>query len=143
MLVALRPWVVHHDRSPRLVARKHTEETGKHWWEQEVQRQHREHREAALVIPERRPGLESQESSAEQHQHQQSNRHCERDTEPCGVAPVTDALEAEVRDRSGAGCWDCLLYTSDAADEEDSVDLGGRRIIKKKKKEKKKGDIML
>src|SRR5665648_1287802 len=33
---------------------------------------------------------------------------------------------------------DCLLYTSDAADEEDSVDLGGRRIIKKKKKKKKK-----
>eukprot|EP00658_Telonema_sp_P-2_P085742 TRINITY_DN9842_c0_g1_i2.p1 TRINITY_DN9842_c0_g1~~TRINITY_DN9842_c0_g1_i2.p1 ORF type:complete len:170 (+),score=23.51 TRINITY_DN9842_c0_g1_i2:379-888(+) len=32
---------------------------------------------------------------------------------------------------------DCLLYTSDAADEEDSVDLGGRRIIKKKKKKKK------
>ena len=28
--------------------------------------------------------------------------------------------------------WLCLLYTSDAADEEDSVDLGGRRIIKKK-----------
>ena len=28
----------------------------------------------------------------------------------------------------------CLLYTSDAADEEDSVDLGGRRIIKKKTK---------
>ena len=27
----------------------------------------------------------------------------------------------------------CLLYTSDAADEEDSVDLGGSRIIKKKK----------
>src|SRR5664280_2190028 len=24
--------------------------------------------------------------------------------------------------------WHCLLYTSDAADEEDSVDLGGRRI---------------
>src|SRR5665648_548546 len=24
----------------------------------------------------------------------------------------------------------CLLYTSDAADDEDSVDLGGRRIIK-------------
>ena len=32
----------------------------------------------------------------------------------------------------------CLLYTSDAADEEDSVDLGGRRIIKKKKKDKRK-----
>ena len=27
----------------------------------------------------------------------------------------------------------CLLYTSDAADEEDSVDLGGHRNIKKKK----------
>ncbi|HCK81848.1 MAG TPA: nucleotide-binding protein, partial [Candidatus Competibacteraceae bacterium] len=29
----------------------------------------------------------------------------------------------------------CLLYTSDAADERSSVDLGGRRIIKKKKKD--------
>ena len=32
----------------------------------------------------------------------------------------------------------CLLYTSDAADERSSVDLGGRRIITKKKEEKKK-----
>ena len=32
----------------------------------------------------------------------------------------------------------CLLYTSDAADERSSVDLGGRRIIKKKEKEKEK-----
>eukprot|EP00656_Telonema_subtile_P024455 TRINITY_DN26690_c0_g1_i3.p3 TRINITY_DN26690_c0_g1~~TRINITY_DN26690_c0_g1_i3.p3 ORF type:complete len:106 (+),score=1.88 TRINITY_DN26690_c0_g1_i3:891-1208(+) len=30
----------------------------------------------------------------------------------------------------------CLLYTSDAADEEDSVDLGGCRVIKKKKRKK-------
>src|SRR5678815_1004425 len=30
----------------------------------------------------------------------------------------------------------CLLYTSDAADERSSVDLGGRRIIKKKKNRK-------
>ena len=35
--------------------------------------------------------------------------------------------------RSSVG-WTCLLYTSDAADERSSVDLGGRRIIKKKKK---------
>ena len=28
----------------------------------------------------------------------------------------------------------CLLYTSDAADERSSVDLGGRRIIKKQKR---------
>ena len=33
---------------------------------------------------------------------------------------------------------DCLLYTSDAADEQRGVDLGGRRIIKKKKIKKKK-----
>ena len=33
--------------------------------------------------------------------------------------------------RTGYGV--CLLYTSDAADERSSVDLGGRRIIKKKK----------
>ena len=45
-------------------------------------------------------------------------------------------------------CWDflgvtprrklanCLLYTSDAADDMQCVDLGGRRIIKKKKKKK-------
>eukprot|EP00658_Telonema_sp_P-2_P038405 TRINITY_DN2756_c0_g1_i2.p1 TRINITY_DN2756_c0_g1~~TRINITY_DN2756_c0_g1_i2.p1 ORF type:complete len:107 (+),score=31.96 TRINITY_DN2756_c0_g1_i2:173-493(+) len=37
----------------------------------------------------------------------------------------------------------CLLYTSDAADEEDSVDLGGRRIIKKKKKINKSVDIII
>ena len=30
----------------------------------------------------------------------------------------------------------CLLYTSDAADERSSVDLGGRRIIKKKKQDR-------
>ena len=35
--------------------------------------------------------------------------------------------------RAGADMFlTCLLYTSDAADERSSVDLGGRRIIKKK-----------
>ena len=33
----------------------------------------------------------------------------------------------------------CLLYTSDAADEEDSGDLGGPRLIKKKKEINKNG----
>ena len=33
----------------------------------------------------------------------------------------------------------CLLYTSDAADERSSVDLGGRRIIKKNNKSKERG----
>ena len=32
----------------------------------------------------------------------------------------------------------CLLYTSDAADERSSVDLGGRRIFKKTKNKQKK-----
>ena len=36
--------------------------------------------------------------------------------------------------RGLAGRKGCLLYTSDAADERSSVDLGGRRIIKKKHK---------
>ena len=34
---------------------------------------------------------------------------------------------------TGPQLSNCLLYTSDAADERSSVDLGGRRIIKKKK----------
>ena len=41
---------------------------------------------------------------------------------------VEQAAEA-----SGYSFSGCLLYTSDAADERSSVDLGGRRIIKKKK----------
>src|SRR5664279_6578109 len=39
----------------------------------------------------------------------------------------SDSRIAEALDTSIANI--CLLYTSDAADEEDSVDLGGRRII--------------
>ena len=38
--------------------------------------------------------------------------------------------------RTGASIRICLLYTSDAADDMQCVDLGGRRIIKKKKKKK-------
>ena len=36
----------------------------------------------------------------------------------------------------------CLLYTSDAADERSSVDLGGRRIIKKKNTQDTSGTII-
>ena len=42
-----------------------------------------------------------------------------------------------VTDKMVERCEPCLLYTSDAADERSSVDLGGRRIIKKKKTRKK------
>ena len=40
---------------------------------------------------------------------------------------------------SEPGSGSCLLYTSDAADERSSVDLGGSRIIKKNKEEYKHG----
>ena len=51
---------------------------------------------------------------------------------PLSAAPSLQAMGAPCTPLSR----DCLLYTSDAADERSSVDLGGRRIIKKKTKEK-------
>ena len=50
----------------------------------------------------------------------------------------TKAVAEFKKDKTKAHNQTCLLYTSDAADERSSVDLGGRRIIKKKKKDKKK-----
>ena len=47
---------------------------------------------------------------------------------------LTESVEDPVeRGKLYAESNGCLLYTSDAADERSSVDLGGRRIIKKKK----------
>eukprot|EP00656_Telonema_subtile_P001386 TRINITY_DN10622_c0_g5_i1.p1 TRINITY_DN10622_c0_g5~~TRINITY_DN10622_c0_g5_i1.p1 ORF type:complete len:795 (-),score=115.71 TRINITY_DN10622_c0_g5_i1:46-2430(-) len=51
-----------------------------------------------------------------------------------GVFRLTGKITGMLLELPDAEIMDCLLYTSDAADEEDSVDLGGRRIIKKKKK---------
>ena len=45
------------------------------------------------------------------------------------TSPALEAMLAAVLD--GTRAEGCLLYTSDAADERSSVDLGGRRIIKK------------
>mgnify|MGYP003381033774 CR=1 FL=1 len=45
---------------------------------------------------------------------------------------TTDGQEPELIMAAIDGTYRCLLYTSDAADERSSVDLGGRRIIKKK-----------
>ena len=45
--------------------------------------------------------------------------------------------EAEKIVTDGLRSYPCLLYTSDAADERSSVDLGGRRIIKKKNNTKR------
>ena len=65
---------------------------------------------------------------------------CIRDSAPSFRAETTSSgddapsFHAE-KTSSGddAPSFHCLLYTSDAADERSSVDLGGRRIIKKKK----------
>ena len=58
---------------------------------------------------------------------------------PGREGPETKPVEirretAEVSGACGRCVGVCLLYTSDAADERSSVDLGGRRIIKKKTK---------
>ena len=54
------------------------------------------------------------------------------------IGLVAQELEQEfseiVFEDKATGAKTCLLYTSDAADERSSVDLGGRRIIKKKNK---------
>ena len=47
-------------------------------------------------------------------------------------------LQRHQKNKNHILTFSCLLYTSDAADERSSVDLGGRRIIKKNKKTKNK-----
>ena len=58
----------------------------------------------------------------------------------CGLCATTVPVDASRSISASFTCTacaamvcSCLLYTSDAADERSSVDLGGRRIIKKKK----------
>ena len=51
----------------------------------------------------------------------------------CGKAVPADS-QLNLKNAPVIRSQTCLLYTSDAADERSSVDLGGRRIIKKKKK---------
>src|SRR5678816_4672418 len=46
-----------------------------------------------------------------------------------GVAADCERVISEVLEQHGQLDILCLLYTSDAADERSSVDLGGRRII--------------
>ena len=63
---------------------------------------------------------------------QQGNSGIEGGTIDVTIDANTINTDIEARDNHLRG--DCLLYTSDAADERSSVDLGGRRIIKKKTK---------
>ena len=68
-------------------------------------------------------------------------RRLEVPVDPALVADVERDQQREHRDGGGAEQRvgdqqpprGCLLYTTDAADERSSVDLGGRRILKKKK----------
>ena len=53
---------------------------------------------------------------------------------PMPAAVIDDAMLTQVAA--------CLLYTSDAADERSSVDLGGRRILKKKTQVMVKSDML-
>ena len=61
---------------------------------------------------------------------------------PHPTRPFYGGAQHTFREEEDSSAWmaaqtplqDCLLYTSDAADERPSVDLGGRRIIKKKTK---------
>ena len=63
-------------------------------------------------------------------------------------ASVKNNMDIEILERKRRGRethlehMPCLLYTSDAADERSSVDLGGRRIIKKKNTESSAGRPM-
>ena len=74
---------------------------------------------------------------------------CIRDSdEPAHVPPDnqgpgrSDEDAEQIESLPGRRSSICLLYTSDAADERSSVDLGGRRIIKKKKKQENCRDIV-
>ena len=77
----------------------------------------------------------------QEHHRRHQRRHRQRG-HPCGEG---EEEHCDIHDASSrphqrhAGVADdhggCLLYTSDAADERSSVDLGGRRIIKKKKQQ--------
>ena len=49
-----------------------------------------------------------------------------------GLLSLDDSIGVYLDPYPNVPGYTCLLYTSDAADERSSVDLGGRRIIKKK-----------
>eukprot|EP00656_Telonema_subtile_P029641 TRINITY_DN3272_c0_g1_i1.p1 TRINITY_DN3272_c0_g1~~TRINITY_DN3272_c0_g1_i1.p1 ORF type:complete len:141 (+),score=41.62 TRINITY_DN3272_c0_g1_i1:96-518(+) len=79
---------------------------------------------AAKVPPLNLEELPEQGGSEGQRKEGDKRRAVDDELESSEGEPVTPRAEATQRT--------CLLYTSDAADEEDSVDLGGRRVIKKK-----------
>ena len=59
-----------------------------------------------------------------------------RNGSPVRLEDLGQVVDGVENDKVASWFMTCLLYTSDAADERSSVDLGGRRIIKKKKKDR-------
>ena len=72
--------------------------------------------------------------SLEKEELAQDKKHC-RKFGPCGVGEKAIYLNSFYFERRYyiplTSVKSCLLYTSDAADDMQCVDLGGRRIIKK------------
>ena len=81
---------------------------------------------AGAIVLRRAKLFHTSRAEANQH-HRQQRRPGHSFRRAC---PLGNRAEGERAKRREA----CLLYTSDAADERSSVDLGGRRIIKKKNK---------
>ena len=68
------------------------------------------------------------------------DRHCYTGSDEATRSRAASSISIPSAGRRLLGHFtSCLLYTSDAADERSSVDLGGRRIIKKKKQTQNKG----
>ena len=85
-----------------------------------------------MCIRDRLRGLRNTTDFEYENSISQVNRHVYEEVETVflitspHLAPISSTIIRELHKY-------CLLYTSDAADERSSVDLGGRRIIKKKK----------
>ena len=60
-----------------------------------------------------------------------------------GIRLIHELGELTAAEKLLHRCDHCLLYTSDAADERSSVDLGGRRIIKKKNNTESIGTLVI
>ena len=93
-------------------------------------------REGSFIVPPRTAHFDTGQPSNWRLRWDETNPHPAWTIEPATGATATIGLSVErpLNDATPHSLQvdTCLLYTSDAADERSSVDLGGRRIIKKK-----------